>query len=236
MKIAWSGVGITDGRGKFGGSVASKNAAGAFIRTKVNPSNPKTSKQTSVRAVFSVLSGLWRSLTDAQRTGWSEAAPEYRYTDSLGATKVYTGNQLFVKLNASLRALDPGAALLSNAPSPASFPDFLLTGLSIVVSAPGVLDSFDLDFSEATVPAGWSLQVYATPPVSAGIMRPSESLFRLVASAPTVATGQTSVSTQYAAVFSGATEGAKVFTRVSAVNTTTGQSVDVGGLGAIVTG
>ena len=236
MKIAWSGVGITDGRGKFGGSVASKNAAGAFIRTKVNPANPKTTKQTAVRATFSVLAGLWRSLTDAQGVGWSEATPEYRYTDGLGATKNYTGNQLFVKLNAALRALTPGAALIANAPSPASFPDFLFTELTAIVSAPGVLDEMGLTFDAATVPAGWSLQVYATPALSAGVMRPSDSLFRLVASAPVVASSATEIKTQYSAVFGGLTEGAKVYVKVTAVNTTTGQTVEIGSLGAIVTG
>lgn len=51
MKIKW-GMMMTDGRGKLGGQVASKNRAGAYVRTKVTPVNPRTTQQQAIRTLF----------------------------------------------------------------------------------------------------------------------------------------------------------------------------------------
>jgi len=66
MKIKWGAI-VVDGRNKIGGHVASKNRAGAYLRTKVTPVNPNTGYQAGVRNTLSTLSSGWRALEEAQR-------------------------------------------------------------------------------------------------------------------------------------------------------------------------
>ena len=49
------GMMMTDARGKLGGQVFSKNKGGAYVRTKVTPSNPQTIAQTTRRALFAAI-------------------------------------------------------------------------------------------------------------------------------------------------------------------------------------
>ena len=58
MKLKFGAI-VTDGRGKIGGHVASKNRSGAYLRTKVTPSNPNTVAQVQVRSILASLSQSW---------------------------------------------------------------------------------------------------------------------------------------------------------------------------------
>lgn len=106
MKIKW-GMMMTDGRGKLGGQVASKNRAGAYIRTKVTPVNPQTVAQQNIRQLFGSIASAWRSLTQAQINGWNEATEFWQRTDIFGDLKKPSGFALFQRLNTGLLANIP---------------------------------------------------------------------------------------------------------------------------------
>ena len=55
MKIKFGAI-VVDGRNKIGGHVMSKNRAGAYMRTKVSPVNPRSLDQMSVRSRLSAIS------------------------------------------------------------------------------------------------------------------------------------------------------------------------------------
>jgi hypothetical protein len=93
------GMMMVDARGKLGGQVFSKNRAGAYIRTKVTPSNPQTDSQTSVRATFAVFSQKWSALSEEQRIGWNGAVASWSTTDIFGDLRNPTGKNLYLKLN-----------------------------------------------------------------------------------------------------------------------------------------
>lgn len=65
MKLKFGAI-VVDGRGKIGGHVASKNGAGAYLRTKVTPTNPQTARQSFVRALFAAITAAWSGLTASQ--------------------------------------------------------------------------------------------------------------------------------------------------------------------------
>lgn len=219
------GNGVSEISGKIAGNVFSRNANGSFIRNRVNPINPQTSKQLAVRAGLSAISTGWRNLTDGQRDAWATAAPTFPYTDGLGQRKVYTGQQLFMKFNQAL--VQAGQTQITSPPSPATIPDFLLDSLDIEL-AMGVLDIVDLTFSAASIPAGWVLQVFMTPGLSSGIMRPQKGLFRLIGTYTSITSSVLNAKVLYNTLFGVPAVGAKVFARVVATNTTTGQQVDIG--------
>lgn len=102
MKIKWSGIAITDGRGKAGGSVASRNTFGAYIRNKVTPVNVDTVAQQTVRAFFLLVSETWRTLTQVQRDAWITAAPDWAENDIFADSVAPTGFSLYMRLNLNL--------------------------------------------------------------------------------------------------------------------------------------
>jgi len=73
----------------------------------------------AARARAARLQTAWRNLTDQQRAGWNTLAATTQHTNRLGERRPYTGNRLFIGLNAY--RLLAGAGPLSNPPIPASF-------------------------------------------------------------------------------------------------------------------
>tara|TARA_R110000803_G_scaffold3721_2_gene12661 strand:- start:12 stop:686 length:675 start_codon:yes stop_codon:yes gene_type:complete len=98
MKIKFGAI-VTDGRGKLGGHVFSKNRAGSYVRTKVTPSNPQTAAQSIVRSLFGTISAGWSALTQSVRDSWDGAVGDWQKTDIFGDIKNPTGKSLYQRLN-----------------------------------------------------------------------------------------------------------------------------------------
>lgn len=168
MKIKW-GMMMTDGRGKLGGQVASKNRAGAYIRTKVTPSNPRTSFQSTVRQNLAILSKSWHMLPEKLRNSWNAAADsgDWNRTDIFGDSRKPTGKNLFTSINLnSIRVTGNGIA---DVPQKASFSAVSTTSLAAIFAeaAEAVSLSLVLQAKEDVI-LGTRFEIQATPPVSAG--------------------------------------------------------------------
>lgn len=167
MKIKW-GMMMTDGRGKLGGQVASKNRAGAYVRTKVTPVNPRTVEQQSIRSLFGSIASAWRSLTQAQINGWNEATVNWQRTDIFGDLKKPSGFALFQRLNTGLLANLPTSTMLVNAVQPDEIPSVTEVTSEYIA---GVTPSFLVDWSHEAIgidPANYVVQLRATPPMPIG--------------------------------------------------------------------
>lgn len=186
MKIKW-GMMMTDGRGKLGGQVASKNRSGAYVRTKVTPVNPNTSFQSAVRQRLASLSKEWGNLTEKERLAWNESANsgQWNKTDIFGDARRPTGKNLFTGIN--LVSLETTNTLLTQVPRKANFAQFELTGVNAVVGG-GV--AFVADVLEPpTLGTRW--QVQATIAVSPGRYY-VKNLYRTVSSLAQVTEGDNS--------------------------------------------
>lgn len=165
MKIKW-GMMMTDGRGKLGGQVASKNRGGAYVRTKVTPVNPQSLAQSSVRANFSAVSALWRGLTDENRASWNEAVNNWQRTDIFGDLKTPSGFNLFMRLCTPLQNAFGDVIIGLYAPTPVEMPALsdvsatYDTGADTLSLATDVANDLDLD--------QYVYNIYATAPQSAG--------------------------------------------------------------------
>jgi hypothetical protein len=154
------GMMMTDARGKLGGQVFSKNNAGAYVRTKVTPVNPRSSAQTGVRSIFAQISQAWSGLTASQIKGWNKAVDSWKRTDIFGNLKSTTGKALFQRINQNL--LNSGQAILNNAPVPTENSLLRLVAANFDVNAP----LYDVQVTGNEV--GTVIQVQATPPLSEG--------------------------------------------------------------------
>lgn len=148
-------------RGSSEGTTYSRGTYGAYIRTRVSPVNPSTPAQAGVRSNFGATAQAWRSLTDAQRFAWVQAAANFATTNIFGNSFVYTGFNLYVKVNRWLFTI--GQAAVSTPPVPTAVTNSQLSALVSDISDATVETTFS-----PTVAAAHSVIVYATAPMSAG--------------------------------------------------------------------
>ena len=123
------GMMMTDARGKLGGQVFSKNRAGAYIRTKVTPTNPQTSFQTLARVLFAAISQAWSGLTQSGRDAWNNAVSDWQKTDIFGDLKQPSGKALFQRLNNQAQAA--GYAAVTAAPARLEMVEGVITAVAL---------------------------------------------------------------------------------------------------------
>jgi len=217
-KIKYSAL-VSDMRNKLNGSVMSKNRFGSYIRNKVTPVNPQTSFQQAARQALGVFSSQWNGLTDAQRSGWRSLANALPFTDIFGDQKFLTGQNKFVALNANLQKI--GEASISASPAPVSIPSGIVTSVTVSQTA-GSLVEASLDFSIATMPAGFKAGIYATPGVRPG-RNYVKNQFRFLGAADTITTSSFDALALWNARFGQVIEGQKIFFRVALISEDSGQ-------------
>lgn len=215
MKTKFGSI-IVDGRGKIGGHVASKNRGGSYMRTKVTPANAQTSFQNSVRNRFTALSQAWRGLTQELRDAWNAAVADYSRTDIFGDIRNPSGINLYQRLNNVLLSIEETA--IDTPPLPSAVENVVAGVLSGAVAVPALSLTF-----APIVPAGTKVKVMATAPMSAGKSF-VKSEFRQISVLDAAATSPANLLAAYVAKFgSTGTVGQKIFVKIVAVNSVTGQ-------------
>lgn len=216
-KIKYSAL-VSDMRNKLNGSVMSKNRYGSYVRNKVTPVNPQTSYQLNQRATLSNLSSAWRGLTQAQRDSWTEAAKNRPFTDIFGDSKILSGQAFFVSSNLNLVA--NGLSQIDSPGQPVDVP-FVTANTFNAVLTGSAYTALQFDVEPATIPAGYSLVVYATPAYSAGVSFVKNRFRRLGVFVPD--TGTVSILAAVTARFGVGNIGEKISVRIALVANATGQ-------------
>lgn len=210
------GAMMVDARGKLGGHVFSKNRGGAYLRTKVTPSNPQTEDQVAQRALLATFSQSWKGLTEAQRTAWNGAVGQYATTNVFGDTVNPTGATLHTKLNINVALAGGSAILVPPLPVGIASP----AGVSVTATVTG--SAVEIDWTSGAVPAGVTRIVEATPQMSPGIYN-ANNRFRVITTlAAATVTGE-DVGAEYVAKFGALVAGQKLFIRIKDINITTGE-------------
>lgn len=134
-KIQYSAV-VSDARGKVGGNVFTKGRFGPVARTKVSPVQPRTSFQRQVRSRFTGLSKGWSGLaTDQGRAAWDAFAKANPVKDVFGNTRILTGHQMYLKLNAVI--LQCGGTAITVPPLSLSIAEPTTVAVTAVQGSPG---------------------------------------------------------------------------------------------------
>lgn len=126
------GMMMTDGRGKLGGHVLSKNRGGSYVRTKVTPVNPQTTSQSSIRSTFGAIAQAWSSLSESERESWNGAVSQWQTTDIFGDIINPTGKTLYQRLNTQLAA--SGQTQISLAPAKLEMVEGIVTAVQFEIS------------------------------------------------------------------------------------------------------
>lgn len=154
------GMMMTDASGKLGGQVFSKNRGGAYVRTKVTPSNPQTTAQMTVRGIFASISSAWSNLTESSRLSFNNLVDTYATTDIFGDLRNPSGKALFQRLNQNL--VNSGQAQITTCVPPSEVPFANLVSAECTLS----VNKFDVNTDGNTTYS--KVVVWATPPLSQG--------------------------------------------------------------------
>lgn len=204
------GMMMTDARGKLGGQVFSKNRAGSYVRTKVTPVNPQTAAQMASRQLLGSLSAGWNALTASAIATWNEAVNDWKSTDIFGDIKVPTGKNLYTALNKNSQGA--GGPVIALPPAKIDFDIIPSTGASFDLTAS------ELTLFTGTVPAGYILQVWATPAVSEGVSYVKNKL-RVISNVPAGAVNTATLFTDYVSKFGTPVLGQKIYVGVRYIGT-----------------
>jgi len=216
MKIKFGAL-VVAGRGKIGGHVASRNRAGAYLRTKVTPVNPATIYQIGVRNRLAGISTDWRGLSAAERIAWNDAVADYAKTDVFGDIRNPSGFNLHQKLNNNL--VNVAQAQITAPPLPEAVDAFT----SCSLAADFTLQTVTLTYAPA-VAADHSALVYFTPAISPGITF-VKSEFRQTHVMIAANASPYSIENEYIAKFGAVgAVGMKIFVQLVQINWATGQA------------
>jgi len=214
-KILFGAI-ATDARGKVAGIVYSKNAAGAYIRQKVSPTQSLTTRRGLVRERMTNLAKYWSgSLTPAQVSAWNAFAKNNPVTDVFGRTMTLSGIQTFCRLNANI--LNVSGTQIDDPPANLS-----ITGItSITVTATAGTPALSIAFATSPLDTNVHLNVFATQQLPTGRTFTKPYLRWIFASAA-AGTTPSNVLSAYTAKFGALVEGGVIGILANVVDGTTG--------------
>ena len=160
-------------RGSVGANTFSHNRGGDYVRRRVAPTNPNSTRQQTMRTFLGTLAALWSStLTPAQRGQWEVWAGNQAKEGPLGNSINLTGINGYVWTNCHL--LDAGDARIDVPPIVVA-PTGLLT-LSVDGSALAVAD---VTFTGTPLAANHKAVMFMSLPQS-GAAQPNFKQCRIV--------------------------------------------------------
>lgn len=212
--------------GKMSGIVFTRNRAGAAVRSWAKPINPQSTFQQTARSLTAAFAQNWRGLTESQRLGWNALANTgLTYRNRLGEPFRPSGINIYVQFNINLFL--SGNATITAAPNPLpSVLGMVMQDLTITVGGASALALAGQVLAPATptVPAGTTLLVFASAPLSPGKTY-IKSQMRLIGTV--AAAGDTSTNNlwaDYIARFGTPGVGGKIKFHYTPINNASGQA------------
>lgn len=206
----------TDVRGKVAGVVYSKNAAGAYIRQKVSPTQTLTTRRGVVRERITNLSKYWSgTLTPDQVSAWNAFAKNNPVTDIFGRAQTLSGIQTFCRLNAVI--LNVGGTQIDDPPLNLS-----ITGITTLsASAAAGTPALSIVFGPSPLDTNIKLNIFATQQLPTGRTF-TKNFLRWIGASSAAATTPFNALSIYTAKFGALVEGGKIGILANAVDITTG--------------
>ena len=188
---------------KIGNTVAYISPFGQCYRAYVIPRNPRTDAQIYMRQIFGSASSGWgRKLTEPQRQRWVQAALTAPSHPSLGQYSHLSGQQLWVKINSTLRCV--GQPPVDEPPAPVVFGPNPVGDLDIVSDEGG-----GVRLLLSVGPAVEDIMLFGQAPCSSG--RTKHRRVNYLSLLGPATNGQCDITAPYVARFGQPRPGQKVF-------------------------
>jgi hypothetical protein len=177
--------------GSAAGLTSSRNRYGQYRRTRAIPVNPSSFAQQTARTRLSNNAAAWRTISDAQRSGWTTLGSQIQRTDSLGQSYTLNGFGAYCSVNNNLLAA--GESTVDSAPGLISPTGLISATLTLTAVA------FSVAYVTTPLGAGEKLFVYGSPQRAAG--RQYESDYRLIFVSSAAAISPANILSSYTARF-----------------------------------
>lgn len=145
MALIKFGPVISDARGSVGGTVFSRNAAGAIMKQRTTPTYPASQKQQERASLLSTIIEDWQgTLTTPERNAWNALAQITSLPNKLGEQFTPSGLNLYVRSNCMLDLTAQAHVVVPPVSAVGPSPTFTLiwtTLIGIEVSAIGNFDT-----------------------------------------------------------------------------------------------
>jgi hypothetical protein len=212
MKIMYGDF-VTGASGSQGGTTYSRNRYGAYKRQRTIPVNPDTPAQQAQKSILAAFAQGWRGLTQQQRDAWDAAVTNFIGTDVFANSKRLTGSALYTRLNSIIASI--GGVAISVPPLPSAIPAAAIGAIVLNVTAPA--------YTVALTPPGaaFTVQIWATPPVSPGISY-VKNLYKQIGAFVGSTVSPYDFEADYNAIYGIPPLGTKVFIKLVVVRTLTG--------------
>lgn len=160
-------------RGSIGDNTFSHNRGGDYVRRRVSPTNPNSTRQQTMRTLLATLAGLWSTtLTPAQREAWNTWAGNQAKEGPLGNSINWTGINGYISNNTHL--LDAGDSRIDDPPVVVAPTGLLTASVDISAAAVG-----DVTFTGTPAAANHRLVMFMGLPQS-GAAEPNFKQTRIV--------------------------------------------------------
>jgi len=165
-------------QGSIGGNTMSRTKGGSAARTRAKPTNKNSPAQAKAKRRLSEASAGWRALTDEQRQAWKIDAEMYPRVGVCGQPLQLTGQQHFVKVQATLGLYgEPSTDVPPEVDMVGFPPNMEDPDIGATVAFFGAADDFYFDITGLTmsVPLGAvaaeddKFGIWASQPLSAGV-------------------------------------------------------------------
>lgn len=120
MALIKFGGGVVQASGSIAGTTHARNRFGNYIRPRTKPVNPKSDRQSAIRAVMQLLTAYWHGaeMSDTDRGAWNDYAASISMKNRLGEPIFLTGFNHFIRTNAAILTIsgtlvEPGPDTLS---------------------------------------------------------------------------------------------------------------------------
>jgi hypothetical protein len=218
MKAKFGAI-ITDGRGKLGGKVFSKNHYGIYEKIKVTPTNPASPYSALIRANHKSIVLAWELLTDSDRYTWNAGTKNFPQKNTFGDTVYLSGFALFLKLNINRLLLNQ--SIINTCPAITKN-----TNISDASCEVREIDNTVMLTFSPPCPADFNYKVYASASLSPGISY-SNKRFKLIAKLTSLDLSTFDLSTAYNTRFGNVGSlGKKVFFKIIPTEIATGHECE----------
>lgn len=230
MKIQWSGIGVTDGRGSLGSVTYARNQGGAYQKQRTTAGNPSTPARDFYHAVYANLCAWWQSITEEERQLWNSFEHKSVKQNILANNYRLSGFNYFCQVNWMV-------FLLSNPPvtvPPLPIAPIEPSKVTQLNFSPTALN-FSLSFGNNSFIAGPDDYVFfaASASVSPGISYQRNNFLIIAVADPSGDLSNVDLISDYLLAYPAPVTGKKVFLKIFARNYSTGvksQTIFFGGL------
>jgi len=195
---------LSDLSGKLANAVFTKGRSILAVRTRVHPSNPKSSAQVAIRNFFKNWSAAWKAQSVADIVTWNHTAAKQSKSNHYGDVYHTTGHKLFVAQNMINSEFGNGVVI--------TVPQIPVAPTAVAISTFEAIETGQLVHftSGDAVGANTVLIVYASAPMSAGRSN-FKGTYRKIKTFPgATAAGVLEFGTEYVAKYGAIVTGQKI--------------------------